>query len=263
MKEYSQPIIVETSEGGVWLREGYLLFKKQPLVWILSLLSYWTAMFIFGLIPIFGFFVSLILSPGLAFGFVALAKAIDSDQLPRPKILISGFLSNAKLQLLFLGIAYFIALFVLLGIVILLDGRSLTDVLSQNTKNIETNSLQPAIFIGVFAYIPVIMAFWFAPQLVVWGNLPATKALFYSFFAVLLNWKSFLVYLFFWIVILLVASLLVSFFTSITQTKQAIFISIFPLTLIIMSIAHGSYYASTISIFNNLNLEQENKNRLH
>jgi hypothetical protein len=38
------------------------------------------------------------------------------------------------------------------------------------------------------------MLFWFAPVLAAWHSAGAAQALFYSFFAFLLNWRAFLVY---------------------------------------------------------------------
>jgi hypothetical protein len=40
----------------------------------------------------------------------------------------------------------------------------------------------------------VMMMFWFAPVLAAWHDAGAAKALFYSFFACLLNWRAFLAY---------------------------------------------------------------------
>ena len=86
-----QPNVVAIFEGRDWLLHGYNIFKKQPLVWILTLLAYWTAMFLFGLIPIVGLLVSLVISPGIAFGFICLAKAVDQNQPVPSRIIISGF----------------------------------------------------------------------------------------------------------------------------------------------------------------------------
>ena len=87
------------------------------------------------------------------------------------------------------------------------DDRSMMDFFQQNQNNQISNSIQTEAskigpLIAIFTYVPVVMAFWFAPQLVVWGNFTALKALFYSFFAVFLNWRSFVIYLLFWFLII-------------------------------------------------------------
>ena len=43
-------------------------------------------------------------------------------------------------------------------------------------------------------YLPVMMLFWFAPVLTAWHAFRPGKALFYSFFACLMNWRAFIVY---------------------------------------------------------------------
>ena len=43
-------------------------------------------------------------------------------------------------------------------------------------------------------WIPVQLAFWFAPVLAAWHGMSAPKALFFSFFAAARNWRAFLVY---------------------------------------------------------------------
>ena len=101
-----QPNVVAIFDGRAWLLHGYDIFKKQPLVWILSLLAYWTAMFLFGLIPIVGLLVSLVISPGIAFGFICLAKAVDQNQVVPPRIIISGFTGSKKFDLILLGFYY-------------------------------------------------------------------------------------------------------------------------------------------------------------
>ena len=55
----------------------------------------------------------------------------------------------------------------------------------------------------MFDCAPVMMSFWYAPQLVVWKKYTATKAVFYSFFAVWINRKSFILFGLLWFVIVL------------------------------------------------------------
>ena len=42
--------------------------------------------------------------------------------------------------------------------------------------------------------VPLLMAFWFAPLLAAWDDMPAAQALFFSFIACARNWRPFLVY---------------------------------------------------------------------
>ena len=261
-----QPNVVTIFEGRNWLLHGYDIFKKQPLVWILTLLAYWSAMFLFGLIPIVGLLVSLIISPGIAFGFICLAKAVDQNQEVPPRIIISGFTGSKKFDLLLLGFYYCISLFLILVLITLLSDKSVINLVNNPDLQInsEANSgtfFNIKIITVLILYIPIQMIFWFAPQLVVWGNLNSIKAMFYSFFAVLLNWKSFLTYLLTWIMILIGISIFIALLISLFKLDQGSLLVLFlPISLLIMGIAHCSYYASTKTIFSDLVTKHSNPN---
>jgi len=253
-----QPAVVDIFEGRSWLLDGFQLFKKQPLIWVLALLAYWTAMFLFGLIPVIGLIVSLILSPGIAFGFICLAKAIDDNKVAPPRIIISGFTGTKKVDLVLLGFYYCGFLFLLFVLIALLNEKPLIDLVNSPDLKIEDgtseqNFLNFRVMAMFMLYIPIQMLFWFAPQLIVWGNLSSGKAMFYSFFAVLLNWKSFITYFLTWLIVLLGISLLIALIISLLNLNQGILlILLLPMSLFIMGVAHCSYYASTKTIFSDL-----------
>ena len=253
-----QPNVVAIFDGRDWLLHGYDIFKKQPLVWILTLLAYWTAMFLFGLIPIVGLLLSLVISPGIAFGFICLAKAIDQNQAVPPRIIISGFTGSKKFDLILLGFYYCGSLFLIFGLIMLLNDKSIIDLVNNPDSQINSgtqsgNFFNIKIMTVLLLYIPIQMIFWFAPQLVVWGNLNSIKAMFYSFFAVLLNWKSFLTYLLTWVMIMLGISIFIALLISLFKIDRGSLLVLFlPISLLLMGVAHCSYYASTKMIFSDL-----------
>ena len=261
-----QPNVVTIFDGRDWLLHGYDIFKKQPLVWILTLLAYWTAMFLFGLIPIVGLLVSLVISPGIAFGFICLAKAIDQNQAVPPRIIISGFTSSKKFDLILLGFYYCGSLFLIFVLIMLLNDKSVIDLVNNPDSQINSgtqsgNFFNIKIMTVLLLYIPIQMIFWFAPQLVVWGNLNSIKAMFYSFFAVLLNWKSFLTYLLTWVMVMLGISIFIALLISLFKIDQgSLFVLFLPISLLIMGVAHCSYYASTKMIFSDLVAKHSNTN---
>jgi hypothetical protein len=259
-----QPNVVAVFEGRDWLLHGYNIFKKQPLVWILTLLAYWTAMFLFGLIPIVGLLVSLVISPGIAFGFICLARAVDQNQPVPPRIIISGFTGSKKFDLILLGFYYCGSLFLIFVLIMLLNDKSVIDLVNNPELQIDSgtqsgNLINIKVMTVIILYIPIQMIFWFAPQLVVWGNLSSIKAMFYSFFAVLLNWKSFLTYLLTWVMVMLCISIFIALLISLFKIDQrSLFVLFLPIILFIMGVAHCSYYASTKTIFSNLVAKHSN-----
>ena len=139
----------------------------------------------------------------------------------------------------------------------MLDGGSLLKLITTGefpsySDNSQTQPTNYGAIAAVLSYIPVMMSFWYAPQLVVWNNYSATKAIFYSFFAVWLNRKSFLFYGLTWFVILIFSILIFSTLANqFDAFKQLLALAIMPLSLMLMAIAHGSYYASTKAVFMN------------
>jgi MFS family permease len=236
--------------------EGFRLFHRQPLIWFLTLFAYWAGLVILAMIPLVGLIAPLILTPGLGFGFVALAFAIDRKEMPMPLLLVSGFRSDKAKPLLQMGLLYFVGLAVVLGLAWMVDGGSLFRAMSQSPEELTDPtismdpSLQWGLIVAVLGYLPVLMAFWFAPQLLVWGQYPVAKALFYSFFAVWRNKSAFFVYGFCWFALFIFLSLLVAAFTSLVGlSPQAVFTLLMPITFILIAVAHGSFYASTRDIF--------------
>ena len=94
MKIQPAPRVVAARLGMVWLMEGFRLFHRQPLIWFLTLFAYWAGLVILAMIPLLGLVAPLLLTPGLGFGFVALAYAIDRKEMPMPLLLVSGFRSD-------------------------------------------------------------------------------------------------------------------------------------------------------------------------
>ncbi len=256
MKIQPDPRVVNSRLGLAWLMEGFRLFHRQPLIWFLTLFAYWAGLVILAMVPLLGLIAPLILTPGLGFGFVALAYAVDRQEMPMPLLLVSGFRSDKAKLLLQMGLLYFLGLVVVLVLAWMVDGGSLFRAMSQSPEELTDPtismdpSLQWGLIVAVLGYLPVLMAFWFAPQLVVWGQFPLAKALFYSFFAVWRNRRAFFVYGVSWVGLFVFLSLLVSAFTSLAGlSQQAVFTLLMPITFILIAVAHGSFYASTRDVF--------------
>jgi hypothetical protein len=256
MKMLDAPLVVPSRFGQAWLLEGFRLFHRQPLVWFLTLFAYWAGLVILAMLPVIGLILPLILSPGLSFGFIALARAVDRRDLPMPLLLISGFRSAKAKPLLQLGFIYFLCLLGVLGVAWLFDGGGMVSAISDTPADLRDPevalgaSLRVGVLLALLAYIPVLMAFWYAPQLMVWKDFPAGKSLFFSFFAVWLNRWAFLRYGLAWTILIVLISLVVSFFAEIMGAEpRMIFTAVMPISLVLIAVAQGSFYASTRDVF--------------
>jgi hypothetical protein len=254
MKMLDRPHLVTAKVGQSWLIEGFSLVHRQPLIWFLTLMAYWVGLVLIGSLPLVGIIVPLLLSPGLSFGFINLARAIDRKEAATPTMLISGFRNGQARTLLQLGGAYTLALAAVLLLASLVGGGELLSMVEKGATEEDLLTLQRelpwGLIVGFLAYIPVMMAFWFAPQLIVWRGLSVPKAIFYSWVSVWLNRGAFLRYGLAWLLLIIAVSLLISLgIGALGGNPQMVLLVIMPVSLLLMAIGHGSFYASTRDIF--------------
>jgi hypothetical protein len=166
-------------------------------MWIFLVLTYWIAMALLGQVPYLGVAVSTVLLPAVSVSFMIMCAALDRGAALRPELLVSGF-QNGLATLLLLGVLYLLSIAAALAIASVADAGALLQwvILGREPPigAIRDGSVSRAFMLAAAAGTPILMAFWFAPVLVAWDRMGAGKALFYSFFSVLRNWRAFLVY---------------------------------------------------------------------
>ncbi|MBK5106172.1 MAG: hypothetical protein MUP61_00645 [Burkholderiales bacterium] len=188
---------VPASNGWNWVLTGFALFRKSPAMWAFLTLSYIMLMQILGMIPVIGWFAATVLIPAFSASFMITSRELDQGRKLRFDLLFSGFRSNLP-ALLGQGGLYLASGLAILGLSALVDGGLLLQLMVFGEKPpaaaFEDGSLAGAAMLAGALYMPVLAAFWFAPALSVWRDLPALQALFYSFFAALSNWRAFFAY---------------------------------------------------------------------
>jgi hypothetical protein len=98
-------------------------------------------------------------------------------------------------------------------------------------------------------YTPVLMMFWFAPPLAAWHGTAPAKALFFSFFACLMNWRAFLAYGAVTLMIALVLPFAVLSVVALASLQVAALSLVFPLLLVLLPTLFASFYASYRDVF--------------
>jgi hypothetical protein len=189
--------IVPASQGARWLLDGWNLFRAAPFAWLGLLLSYWLLMTLVSVVPLAGVAIASIAVPAFSVGFMAAARAASRRSGVELSLLFDGFRHAQRSQLV-LGFVYLVCLALVLGGSSLADGGALARWMLTGRRP-ANEVLQSDEFLGALAlaaaiYAPVMLMFWFAPPLVAWHSAGPVKALFYSFFGALMNWRAFLVY---------------------------------------------------------------------
>ena len=246
-----QARIVPASRGARWLGEGWLMFRVAPLTWLAMVLAYLFGTQIVALVPVVGFVAALVAVPGLSVGLMGAARAASRGGPLRFDMLFDGFRNGWREQLV-LGAVYLacsIAVFAGLSLLDVLG--SLRDALGSGERPDPALLLSAAAAFGVL-YVPVMMAFWFAPALAAWHGTGPAKALFFSFFACLINWRAFLAYgavvmLAVVVVPLALLSLAVTLAGGGGEMKPLSLV--LPLLIVVMPTLFASYYASYRDVF--------------
>lgn len=255
MNERVNTRVVPVVRGARWLAEGWRMFRAAPLGWLSLVFGYVMATIIMSLVPIVGTLAASVLVPAFSVGFMAAGRAASLARPVELPMLFAGFRERLPGQLL-LGVVYTLGLAGAVGGSALVDGgdllRFLTGAEAADEGSNPASAILPGILVTMALYTPTMMALWFAPPLVAWHSMRASKALFFSFFACWLNWRAFIAYglalAFIAVVLPLLVLLLLAFATGGAMQSYPR-VLLFPLLLILLPTVFASYYASYRDVF--------------
>lgn len=190
----SQPRRVAAGRGFGWLGEGWTLFKEAPGTWI-GLTLVWVFISAFtNVLPVLSILSSLInpaLSAGAMFGCDSLAQGRGLAL----EHLFEGFRRRfGSLVLIGLLGGVAVALVVILVFVAMLGSSAVDMIVYQQPADPDPIAILLAALIAMALMIPIMMAMWFAPALVLLHEQPALKAMRLSLLGCLRNMWPFLLY---------------------------------------------------------------------
>jgi hypothetical protein len=186
--------IVPAASGWQWITRGIALVARAPLGWMVVSMTYWLAMGMISRLPYLGLLVASLVTPALAVSFMAICRALDRGRGLELALVADGFKRNLA-ALVTLGGIYLAVTLAIFAATAFADGGALARwTLTGRGPSMEQGGLAAAVALAMTLWIPVQLAFWFAPVLAAWHGMSAPKALFFSLFAAARNWRAFLVY---------------------------------------------------------------------
>jgi hypothetical protein len=202
---------VDAKQGWQWIVTGFGLFRKIPLVWIILCFTLMLIAFTLALIPMVGQFVFTLLSPVFLAGIMMGCKALEQGEGLEVSHLLAGFRSNPA-PLITIGGIYLVGQILVLGVFMFVGGDVLMGLLMEG-KRVDENELKSvsgdmlsASLVGLTLSIPLLMAAWFAPLLVIFKGMPPLEAMRLSFFACLKNIIAFQIYAVILVVLTIIAT---------------------------------------------------------
>jgi uncharacterized membrane protein len=182
--------------GWTWITEGWELFKRQPGLWIGMTLLTFVIFFALGLLPLVGGIASTLLWPVFLAGIAIGCRTLDSGAEMELGHLFAGFRDNVGM-LLGLGALALVATLVVILFVFALMGVGIFGMMGAGDPEALMQMGLTVLLAGLIAaalLLPVMMAFWFAPLLVVFHGSGVWEAIAMSFRACLRNIIPFLIY---------------------------------------------------------------------
>lgn len=247
--------LIQASRGRHWLVDGWKMFRASPIRWLALVFAYWMLMTVVSILPYIGVVAVLMLVPGFSVAFMAASRIAERGQPIELSLIFAGFRDNRRGQFA-LGGVYLASMGLLLAASMLADDGALARWMVTGARPpvqvLQSDGFFSALIIAAGLYMPVMMLFWFAPTLVAWHAMPVAKALFFSLFACLMNWRAFLVYAIASALVLFCVPFLVLFVLMLASggaVRSGVMALLFPFVLSLMPAIFASFYASYRDIF--------------
>ena len=195
-----EPRHLEAAHGWAWIKQGYALFIKAPLIWIILLLICVFAAVALSSVPVVGEPLVSLLMPVVLIGLMVGCRALQQGEELELAYLFSGFKQHTA-QLVTLGGIALVGQFLIFGLMILAGGKELVAILMSAQPDIDQEVLSQAIsgagisvLVGIALFFLLMMSMQFAPLLVFFNNTTPLQAMQLSLRAFLYNVGPMLVY---------------------------------------------------------------------
>jgi len=187
---------VGAGQGWTWIADGFGLFKKAPGMWIALVVILFVILLVLAFIPLLGALATILLMPAFVGGLILGCRALQGGGELGLGHLFAGFKEHAG-NLLALGALSIAAwIIVLIPVFVIVGAGAVFGMLRGDAAEAVAmgSSFMIAMLVLLALSIPIYMALWFAPALVVLRGLAPVAALKESFLGCLKNIIPFLIY---------------------------------------------------------------------
>jgi uncharacterized membrane protein len=190
---------VATSRGMEWLGEGWDLFKAAPGIWVAMFVIFVLLSVFLAILPL-GSLVSSLCYPVVVAGIMLGCRSLEQGGPLEIAHLFAGFKKNA-VSLLLVGVLYLVGMMLIGFVAGILAALMIPMFMGGNFNAGDFNSMLAIVpwillivLVVLLLMLPLIMALWFAPALVVFHDVQPMAAMRSSFQGCLRNFMPFLIY---------------------------------------------------------------------
>lgn len=191
---------VNALHGWMWIKQGYWLFSKNPLLWMSLTAIGITGIILIAIIPVVGDPLATLLFPVLLAGYMLSCHAQAQGEELELAHLLAGFQQHAQ-HLITIGGINLIGQLLILGVMMVTGGAALVGILMSGKPVDDPAIIMQAVagagfalLLGATLFTVLMMAMQFAPMLVIFRKVPPVPAMKASLRAFLRNMIPLTVY---------------------------------------------------------------------
>ncbi len=195
-----EPQHLAAGQGWQWIKQGYALFMKAPLLWIVVVLICFIAAAGLSAVPVVGEPLTSLLLPVVLAGLMAGCRALEHGEELELAHLFSGFQQHTT-QLVTLGGIALVGQFLIFGVMMMVGGATLVGILMSGQPVEDPEIIKQtisgagiAVLLGITLFSVLLMTMQFAPMLVYFNNATPLEAMKLSLRAFIDNIGPMLVY---------------------------------------------------------------------
>jgi hypothetical protein len=187
---------VGAGQGWTWIADGFGLFKKAPGIWIALVVILFVILVVLAFIPLLGAVATFLAVPVFIGGLLLGCRALQGGGELEVGHLFAGFKEHTGNLIVLGALAIGGWIIVMLPVVAIVGVGALLAALRGDAAGIAAlgGSFMLAWLVALALSIPIYMALWFAPALVVLRGMAPIEAIKESFLGCLKNILPFLVY---------------------------------------------------------------------
>jgi hypothetical protein len=187
---------VGAGQGWTWIADGFGLFKKAPGMWIALVIVLFVILLVLAFIPLLGAVATFLLMPLFLGGLMLGCRALQGGGGLELGHLFAGFKEHTGNLIVLGALAIGGWVIVMLPVIAIVGAGAIFGMMRGDAAGVAAmgGSFVLAGLVAMALSIPIYMALWFAPALVVLRGLAPVAAVKESFFGCLKNMIPFLIY---------------------------------------------------------------------